>query len=172
MDGVVKEFPVVYIVNNLDAYKRKVEQYLKEQSSNIIIHKLTHNIQITQDELNTLEQMLFEQGSIGTKEEFTKVYGDQPLGRFIRHILGMDINAAKLAFGEILTEQTLNGNQIQFIDTIINYLNTNGVIDPKKLFESPFTDINSGGILGLFDEKTSTKIISLIQEINQNAEVG
>ncbi|MBK8516561.1 MAG: DEAD/DEAH box helicase family protein [Saprospiraceae bacterium] len=172
MDGVVKEFPVVYIVNNLDAYKRKVEQYLKEQSSHIIIHKLTHNIQITQDELNTLEQMLFEQGSIGTKEEFTKIYGDQPLGRFIRHILGMDINAAKLAFGEILTEQTLNGNQIQFINTIINYLNKNGVIDPKKLFESPFTDINSGGILGLFDEKTSTKIISLIREINQNAEVG
>jgi len=169
---MVKEFPVVYNINNLEAYKRKVEQYLKEQSNNIIIHKLTHNIQITQDELNTLEEMLFAQGSIGTKEEFTKAYGEQPLGKFIRHILGMDINAAKLAFGEILTEQTLNGSQIQFIDTIINYLNTNGVIDPKKLFESPFTDINSGGILGLFDEKTSTKIISLIQEINQNAEVG
>jgi type I restriction enzyme, R subunit len=172
MEGVAKEYQVVYMVNNLDAYKRKVAQYLKEQSSHIIIHKLTHNIQVTQDELDTLEEMLFDQGSIGTKEEFTKVYGDQPLGRFIRHILGMDINAAKLAFGEILTEQTLNGNQIQFIDTIINYLNTNGVIDPKKLFEAPFTDINSGGIMGLFDEKTSTKIISLIREINQNAEVG
>jgi type I restriction enzyme, R subunit len=73
---------------------------------------------------------------------------------------------------EFLAEQTQYGNQIQFIDTIINYLNTNGVIDPKKLFEAPITDINSGGILGLFDEKTSTKIISLIQGINQNAEVG
>ncbi len=172
MDGVAKEYQVVYLVNNLDAYKRKVEQYLKEQSSNIIIHKIRHNIQITKDELTALEIMLFEQGSIGTKEEFSKAYGVQPLGKFIRHILGMDINAAKMAFGEILTEQTLNGNQIQFIDTIINYLNTNGVIDPKKLFEAPFTDINSGGIMGLFDEKTSTKIISLIQEINQNAEVG
>ncbi|HLO55530.1 MAG TPA: DEAD/DEAH box helicase family protein [Saprospiraceae bacterium] len=172
MEGNVKEYNVVYHVNNLDAYKRRVEQYLKEQSSNIIIHKLTHNVQITKDELMSLEEMLFDQGTIGTKEEFTKAYGDQPLGKFIRHILGMDINAAKLAFGEILTEQTLNGNQIQFIDTIINYLNTNGVIDPKKLFEAPFTDINSGGILGLFDEMTSTKIISLIQEINQNAEVG
>lgn len=47
-----------------------------------------------------------------------------------------------------------------------------GVTEPSMLFESPFTDINSNGILGLFDKITSKKIISLIEEINHNAEVA
>lgn len=74
--------------------------------------------------------MLFEQGSIGTKQEFTKAYGEQSLSKFIRSIVGLDIQAAKLAFGEILNNQSLNAQQSRFIDAIINFLNVKGVIDP------------------------------------------
>jgi hypothetical protein len=38
--------------------------------------------------------------------------------------------------------------------------------------ELTFTNIDSNGILGLFDETTSIKIIRLIEEINHNAEVA
>jgi type I restriction enzyme R subunit len=145
---------------------------LKAQSNNLTIHKLRNNIQITKMELNELEKFLFEQGSIGSKQEFIKAYGEQPLGKFIRNIVGLDINAAKLAFGEILSKQTLNSQQIRFIDTIINFLSVKGIIEPAKLFDSPFTDINTSGIMGVFDASTSTRIISLIEEINHNAEVA
>jgi type I restriction enzyme R subunit len=47
-----------------------------------------------------------------------------------------------------------------------------GIIDPAMLFEPPFTDINTAGAIGLFDEATSKKIIHLIERINLNAEVG
>jgi type I restriction enzyme, R subunit len=40
------------------------------------------------------------------------------------------------------------------------------------LFESPFTDLNFGGIMGLFDESTLGKIISLIEQVNRNADVA
>jgi type I restriction enzyme R subunit len=168
----VKEHPLVYNFNDLETYKRKVEQYLKSQSNNLTIHKLRNNIPITKTELNELEQFLFEQGSIGSKEEFIKAYGEQPLGKFIRNIVGLDVNAAKLAFGEILSKQTLNSQQIRFIDTIINFLSVKGIIEPAKLFDSPFTDINTSGIMGVFDVSTSTRIISLIEAINHNAEVA
>jgi hypothetical protein len=36
------------------------------------IHKLRNNILITKGELETLDRMLFEQGTIGTKAEFIK----------------------------------------------------------------------------------------------------
>ncbi|MEO7045629.1 MAG: type I restriction-modification enzyme R subunit C-terminal domain-containing protein, partial [Ferruginibacter sp.] len=121
---------------------------------------------------NALEEMLFKQGSIGTKEEFTKAYGEQPLGKFIRGIVGLDANAAKLAFGEILNNKTINSQQIRFIDTIINFLTVKGIIDPSLLFEAPFTDINAGGIMGVFDEVSSSRIIALIEQINNNAEVA
>jgi type I restriction enzyme R subunit len=171
-DGNVQEHQLVYGFNDLDAYKRKVEQYLKQHSNHITIHKIRNNIQITKVELGELERMLFEQGELGTKDEFVKAYGQQPLGKFIRGIVGLDANAAKLAFGKILGGQTLNSQQIRFMDTIINFFTVKGVIEPAMLFEPPFTDINTSGIMGVFDEATSTKIISLIEEINHTAEAA
>ncbi|MBB3839839.1 type I restriction enzyme R subunit [Runella defluvii] len=170
--GKAHEHQLVYHFNDLDAYKRKVEQYLKEQSTHFVIHKLRNNLPITQAELESLDQLLFEQGNLGTKEEFTKAYGKQPLGKFIRSIVGLDIQAAKLAFAEILSHQTFNAQQIKFIDTIINFLTVKGMVEPAMLFESPFTDINSNGIGGLFDNAVATKIINLLETINHNAEAA
>jgi type I restriction enzyme R subunit len=168
----ITEHQLVYGFNDLDAYKRKVEQYLKQNSSHLTIHKIRNNIQITKGELGELELMLFNQGELGTKEEFIKAFGEQPLGKFIRGIVGLDTNAAKLAFGEILSGQTLNSQQIRFMDTIINFFTVKGVIEPAMLFEPPFTDINTSGIMGVFDELTSTKIITLIEQINHTAEAA
>ena len=169
IDATLHEFPLVYGVNDLAVYKRKVEQYLKEHSTHITIYKLRNNVQITHSELEELEKMLFEQGSLGSKAEFVKAFGEQPLGKFIRNIMGLDANAAKLAFGEVLINKTLNSQQIRFIDTIINFFTVNGSIDPALLFEPPFTDINSNGIAGLFDDETQVKIIQLIEKVNENA---
>lgn len=164
------EHQLIYGFNDLAAYKRKVEQYLKEHSNHITIHKIRNNIQITKGELGELEFMLFNQGELGTKEEFVKAFGEQPLGKFIRGIVGLDTNAAKLAFGEILSGQTLNSQQIRFMDTIINFFTAKGVIEPQMLFEPPFSDINTSGIMGIFDESTSTAILTLITQINHTAE--
>ncbi len=172
IQGEVQEHQLIFGFNELDAYKRKVAQYLKQNSSHITIHKLRTNVQITKSELEALEKMLFEQGELGTKEEFKKAFGEQPLGKFIRSIVGLDATAAKEAFGEILSGQTLNSQQIRFMDTIINFLTVKGVIEPAMLFESPFSDINTSGILGVFDDTTSRKIISLITSINDTAEVA
>lgn len=171
-DGVVKEHQVIYNVNDLESYQQKVAHYLKEKSNHITIHKIRNNISITEKELADLEIMLFEQGKIGTKAEFTKAYGAQPLGKFIRGILGLDINAAKLAFGDILSHQTLNSQQIRFMDTLINFFSVKGIIEPSMLFSPPFTDINTSGISGVFDMQTANKIIYLIDRINLSAETG
>lgn len=172
LESHVMEHQLVYGFNDLDAYKRKVEHYLKQHSNHLVIHKLHNNIQITKGELEILERMLFEQGELGTKEEFTNAFGEQPLGKFIRSIVGLDINAAKLAFGDILADTTLNSRQIRFMDKLINFFNVKGIIEPTMLFEPPFTDIDTSGIMGVFDEEISSKIIELIEEINHNAEVA
>lgn len=171
-EGAVKEHQVIFNFNDLAAYRQKVEFYLKEKSNYITIHKLRNNVRITNKELEELEKMLFDQGGIGTKEEFVKTYGEQPLGKFIRSILGLEVNAAKLAFGEILSSQTLNSQQIRFMDTLINFFSVKGIIEAEMLFNPPFTDINTSGIMGVFDSETATRIISLIDQINHNADVA
>jgi type I restriction enzyme, R subunit len=170
--GEVTEFPLVYNVNNLEAYRRKITEYLRSQKHHITIHKLNTNQPITKGELNALEAMLFEQGSIGTKAEFVKTYGEQPLGKFVRSILGLDTAAARKAFSAILQNQTLNAAQIRFIDTIINFLTVKGEIDPNMLFEAPFTDMNHDGISGVFNDTAAREIITIIKSINANAEAA
>jgi type I restriction enzyme R subunit len=169
LDPNIIEHQLVYGFNDLDTYKQKVEVYLKQHSDHLTIIKIKNNIRITNDELSELEMMLFDQGELGTKEDFQKAFGQQPLGKFIRSIVGLDTNTAKQAFGGLLSGKNLNSNQIRFIDMIINYFSVKGFVEPGQLFEPPFTDIDSSGIMGVFDEDISTKIIELIEEINNTA---
>ena len=170
--GSVSEHQLVYGFNDLEAYQRKVKQYLQEHQNHLIIHKIRNNVQITEAELKQLEEMLFSQGELGTREEFVKAYGEAPLGSFIRGIVGLEINAAKEAFGEILQGQNLNSQQIRFMDTIINFFSVKGIIDPEMLFEPPFTDINTSGVMGVFDEEETRKVISIIEKVNATCMVG
>jgi type I restriction enzyme, R subunit len=168
----VKEIDLIVGYNDLEAYKRKVQQYLIEHKNHLTISKLRNNVPITKDELNELERMLFEQGTLGTKKDFEKAFGEQPLGKFVRSILGLEINAAKQAFGELLINTNMNANQTRFLEILIKFLSVKGTIAPGMLYESPFTDINPSGITGIFDQNMSLKIVALLDEVNHNAEVA
>jgi type I restriction enzyme R subunit len=112
---------------------------------------------------------LFDGSDRGTKEDFVKEFGDEPLGFFIRSIVGLDAKAAQDAFSEFLQAGSLKADQMTFIQTIIAHLTKNGTIDPSMLFEPPFTDMNDQGLMGVFDDASSHKIISIVERINENA---
>ncbi|MCA0237178.1 MAG: DEAD/DEAH box helicase family protein [Bacteroidetes bacterium] len=171
-ESTAQEHTLLYKVNNLDAYRRKVQQYILQHEQHLVIHKIKTNVPITRAELAELERMLFEQGAIGTREEFVQAYGDQPLGKFIRSIIGLDANAAKTAFAALLQTGQFNSRQIRFIDTIINSFISQGIVEPSRLFESPFTDLHAHGLSGVFDAYTSSRIIELVESVNRNAEVA
>jgi len=46
--------------------------------------------------------------------------------------------------------RTLSANQIEFMGLIIDHLTERGVMDPRRLYESPFTDLNDQGLSGVF----------------------
>ena len=153
-------------------YRKRVESFIRENKNHITISKLINNIPITSAELAALEQMLFDGDERGTVEAFKKEFGDEPLGVFIRSIIGLDITAAQQAFSEFLTAGNLKADQMTFIQNIITYLSVNGTIEPGMLFEAPFNDINDAGLIGVFDENDAYKIISIVEHINENAKVG
>jgi type I restriction enzyme R subunit len=168
--GETKEHQLSYQVNDLEVYKKRVERYIHEHEDHTVIHKIKNNISVTAKEVSELEKMLFEQGPLESKETFVKIYGDQPLAKFIRSIVGLDFNAAKEAFSGLLLSQQFNSDQIRFIDIIIKFLSVNGTIEPDRLFDPPFTDVNSKGITGLFDNKVSEEIFAVLEVLNSNIE--
>lgn len=160
---------VIPIYQASENYKQRVESYIRENENTIVIQKLKNNKPITTLELQQLENMLFDGKERGTKDDFVRNLGEQPLGWFIRSIVGLDVNAAKTAFGEFLNAGNLSANQIQFVDMIIDFISTNGVIDSSMLFDVPFTRFHTEGIAGIFDDQDTERIISILEEINQNA---
>lgn len=155
-----------------EIYKKRVERFVRENKHQITISKLSTNQAITTDELTVLENLLFDGEERGTKEEFLAAYGEQPLGQFVRSIIGLDVAAANEAFSEFIGTGNLSADQITFINTIISFLSKNGTIEPDMLFESPFNEMHDQGITGLFDNAGAHKVISIIREINGNAGVG
>ncbi|OBQ14489.1 MAG: type I site-specific deoxyribonuclease [Anabaena sp. LE011-02] len=155
-----------------NAYRRRVESFIRENKHILTISKLSTNQPITNQELQILEQILFDGTERGTIDDFTNEYGKEPLGKFIRSIIGLDVKAAQDAFSEFLQAGNLRADQMTFIQKIITHLTKNGTIEPSMLFESPFTDINDKGLLGVFDDGDAHKVISIIESINENAMIG
>jgi type I restriction enzyme R subunit len=155
---------------NIEQYKKKVLNFLREHESHIALQKLKRNVPITATDLGELERILFQTGSLGTREDFEKAYGKQEhLGLFVRKIIGLDRQAAKRAFSEYLDKKPLTANQIRFIDLIIDYLTQNGVMEPGLLYESPFTDFNAAGLDGVFPDQDATGIVQILGSIREAA---
>jgi type I restriction enzyme R subunit len=165
----IGEHDLIPTYSNLQSYKDRVESYIRSHKDHLVIQKLKTNKPITETEINTLEAILFDGVTIGTKQDYIDNYGDKPLGEFIRGIVGLDVMVAQSAFADFIQTGNLRADQMTFINNIISYLTKNGTIDKKMLFEAPFTNIHDQGLLGVFDDAVAVKVIKLIDRVNQNA---
>ena len=112
--------------------------------------------------------MLFAAPEIESRDRFEAVYGkDLSLKLFIRKLIGLDRNAAKLAFAQYLEGGSFSANQIRFVEIIIDYLTQNGIMNPGLLYESPFTDLHHKGLDGVFEDDDADQIISLVRSFNK-----
>ncbi|MGF1490080.1 MAG: type I restriction-modification enzyme R subunit C-terminal domain-containing protein, partial [Prochloraceae cyanobacterium] len=148
-------------------YEKKVKKYIIDNQNHIAIAKLKRNQPLTEEDLNSLEKMLFNSQEIESKEQFEIVYGKNiSLKLFIRKIVGLDRAAAKQAFAKYLEANNYTASQIAFINNIIDRLTQNGVIDPGLLYESPFTDFHYEGLDGVFNSNDADNIIDIIRTFN------
>jgi type I restriction enzyme R subunit len=165
----IGEHDLIPTYGKLQSYKDRVESYIREHNDHLVISKLKTNKPITVTEINALEAILFDGVTLGTQQDYIDHYGDQPLGVFIRSIVGLDVLAAQEAFAGFIQAGTLRADQMTFINNIISYLTKNGIIDKRMLFEPPFTNIHDQGLLGVFDDAAAMNVIKLIDSVNQNA---
>lgn len=162
------DLPQVTAGLNMAKFKEKARQFLREHESHLSLQRLRRNQPLTPSDLAELEKMLIEAG--GSKaliDEATEQ--NHGLGMFIRSLVGLDREAAMQAFSNFISGTTSTPNQIEFIDLIVQELTLNGVMDSDRIFDSPFTDINSKGPLGIFPKATVTQIMQVLDEIKQRA---
>lgn len=171
----VRDVTGVYVTAPLELtqYRKKTELYIKEHQDHLTIQKLKRNKPITQTDLDTLEALLLEASGVTDMQIYRdQVLEQKPLGAFIRELVGLDMSAAKEAFSDFLDEAAYNTQQIQFINQIINYLMSNGILEVKQIFEPPFTNMHDESAYGFFDEDKVVELFGCIKAIRANADVG
>ena len=167
-EGTTIELPDAGVGTDKARFQMKVRHFLKQHADHITIQKLRRNEQLTPQDLVELERILIEQTG-ASEVEIAEVQNVGGLGLFIRSLVGLEREAAKGAFAGFMAGQNLNGNQIEFINLIVDYLTERGAMDPRRLYESPFTDLDDQGVSGLFPQADVQRIVSVLNEVRERA---
>ncbi|MCT9932028.1 DEAD/DEAH box helicase family protein [Planotetraspora sp. A-T 1434] len=152
-----------------DRFQAKVRTYLKNYEDHVALQKLRRNKQLSPSDLSELERMLIENG-VGTPADIAHASESAGgLGLFVRSLVGLDRAAAREPFSRFLEDKTLSANQLHFLDMMINHLAENGVMDPARLFEPPFSELAPRGPDVLFPGAQLGELITIISSVRTTA---
>ena len=166
----IDEDPNIYTYIDLSNYNDKVESYIREQSSNPILSKIYNNEKISQEDLQELEKVIFE--DLGSKEDYQKYYGDKPITILIREINGLEKEAVERAFAEFMHKYNLNKSQTEFLRVLKEYLEKNGHMDLAQFQNEPFSSIGSISQIFSEDRKQILDLVAIVKAINEVVQVA
>lgn len=158
-----------YSLNDMQNYRKKVNNYLVEHQNDLVVYKLRNNKSLKQKDIKYLEKILWQE--LGTKDDYEKEFGDEPLLKLVSKLVGLDPQAANDAFSDFLSDQSLTINQMEFVKLVVNYMIENGSLDKHVLTEHPFN--KRGNVTHLFEEKldVAKNIINTIDKLNERLSV-
>uniref|UniRef100_UPI00404AAFB0 type I restriction-modification enzyme R subunit C-terminal domain-containing protein n=1 Tax=Flavobacterium sp. TaxID=239 RepID=UPI00404AAFB0 len=159
---------------SVSRYKEMVEALVQQLTDqNPILQKIKQGQNISNEELETLAQLMNEKDPFVTEKLLQRVYGNQHAKflQFIKHILQVEVihsfeETVTLAFDSFIKEHNnLSNNQIEFMKVLKKFLIDKGKIEKKDLINPPFTQLHPQGIMGVFSPKEIEEIITIIQKV-------
>ena len=164
------DLPVFTPGTDMERFKAKAAAYLKAHQDHVALQRLRRNKPLTPEDLAALGQMLIDSGA-GDEEAITQAAEESHgLGLFIRSLVGLDRQAALEAFADYLDGTKFSANQIHFVTTIIDEVTANGIMEPARLYESPFTDLAATGPESMFTEGQVDNIVDILKTVRDNAQ--
>ena len=144
----------------------KARAFLRKHQDEPAIAKLRSNQPLTGADIKDLEKILTESGA-GSREDLDRATSDAAgLPQFVRSVVGLDREAANRALAGFMQGSTMTANQIEFLKLVVDHLVEHGMVEPVKLYESPFTDISPLGPNGLFDSRQLNELVAAINHAN------
>ena len=150
---------------DFEDYKLKVNRYIEENKNNEVIYKLRNNIPLSQEDFKELEMIFTVQ--LGSKDDYEREFGKTAFGILVRKIAKLEHEAVMKAFSKFINEQSLNSQQIAFVNKVIEYISENGYIENESLTKAPFD--RPVKFINLFNIEKCGKFMEILTEINNNA---
>lgn len=149
-----------------ESYKEKVDHYFLQHVDDVpAVRKLVHNEPLTAKDYKDLENIFTKE--LGSKEDYSYYFPDQPFGLTVRQFAKMDKKAAEQAFSQFINDNSLNEKQIAFVRKVINYISVNGYMNDTDIFEAPFDKPND--VFSIFSQDDMDSLLRVINGINEKA---
>lgn len=167
-EGVEVVLPRVTPGTNFERFRAKAQAYLREHLDNLALQRLQRNRQLTAEDLGELEEMLLASGGQQADIAWANERSGG-LGIFVRSLIGLDRSAAIEAFESYLDGTRFSADQVRFVNLIVDELTKNGVMEPARLFESPYTDHAPTGPDYFFPDADVEVIVKTLGGIKRKA---
>lgn len=147
----------------------KARAFLQRHLDHVVVAKLRMNKPLTRSDLAELELLLNKSGTGELDDIRRATAASKGLGLFVRSLVGMDRAAAKEALAGFITGKTFTANQLEFVNLIVDHLTEHGVMEPARLYESPFTDLTPRGPESLFQAAEMDELIRVLETVQAAA---
>ncbi|HRD59338.1 MAG TPA: DEAD/DEAH box helicase family protein [Nocardioides sp.] len=163
------DLPQVTSGMNWERFRAKAQAYLKEHEDHVALQRLRRNKQLTPEDLDSLAEMLIASSGDQQVDLAWVTERAGALGPFIRSLVGLDRASASEAFANYLDDTKFSVDQIRFVSLIIEELTSNGIMEPARLYESPYVD--HGHVDVIFPNDFEV-IVDILRDVNAHAVPG
>jgi len=150
---------------DMSRFRDKALHCLRTHLDHIAVQKARRNEPLTTRDIEELGRLFHAAGL----DNLEPVDGDGGFGPFIRSLVGLERNAAKGLFADFQRNRNLTAAQIEFLNLIIDYLTERGAMEPRLLYESPFTDLNDAGVEGVFPQADVVALVGILNSMRKSA---
>jgi len=150
---------------DMKVYQKQIEEVLCHLfDKDPTLQKIRNGEAVTEKELKNLTSLVLTQNPDVRLDVLTEFYESTlPLDFIIRSIVGMEPEAVKTRFESFLQKHpTLSAKQTRFINLLQNHIAKYGAIEIERLYENPFTIVDTDGIDGVFAENDADELINII----------
>jgi type I restriction enzyme, R subunit len=162
---------------DLAAYRHRVENILRELlDESPVLQKIKAGQAVSEKEIRPLIEKVMLRDPHVTLEDLLLHFPSKAnrLDLAIRQIIGLDAQAVNAHFAQFVQKHPeLSSHQIHFLELIKKHIANYGKLKIEKLYEDPFTQLDSLGVDGVFtDEEQVDDLLNLIGVINELAPTG
>lgn len=151
---------------DMQLYRQLVEETLQRLfDTSPVLKKIRRGEPVSENDLTSLTSLVLIQNPDVNLDLLYEFFPESapPLDFIIRTIVGMEPEAVEARFAAFSRKFAENAKQTHFLRLLKNHIRKYGAITVEKLYEEPFTSIDSNGLDGVFsDEAQIDQLIHII----------